>query len=280
MKAMAALASDLVPHFHPDPHRPSTAQGDQQCSVSATHHICDHLDVTFALRKPACFRPFLQPLSLTGLSVNPCDGSSVHAEGMARRLHFPLPSFGRGVPLFSRVRRGRPHQPLKEPLVLFGPNKLRFWRNWFRTKQRVRLRGASQAVRPRLEVLEDRTAPTADFGFALSAGGAGVFDMGDAVATDAAGNVYVTGAFYDTVDFDPSAGTVNLTSAGLNDVFVAKYTSAGALVWARQLGGSGGDHGTGVAVDGQGKVYITGLFSDTADFDPGAGTFNLTSAGS
>src|SRR5207248_3090451 len=100
----------------------------------------------------------------------------------------------------------------------------------------------------RVEVLEDRVMPSGDFGFALRLGGA-ISDMGRAVAADAAGNVYVTGTFGGTVNFDPGAGTFNLTSAGFDDVFVAKYTSAGALVWAGDIGGAGTDRSWGLALD-------------------------------
>ncbi|NLF70850.1 MAG: hypothetical protein GX575_17605, partial [Candidatus Anammoximicrobium sp.] len=120
---------------------------------------------------------------------------------------------------------------------------------------------------------------TAEFGFALRAGSTSN-DWGKGVATDAAGNVYVTGIFQGTVDFDPGAGVVNLTSsAGGEDVFVAQYTAAGALGWVRQLGASGNDEGYGIAVDGAGNVYTTGCFEGTVDFDPGIGTYTLTSAG-
>lgn len=118
-------------------------------------------------------------------------------------------------------------------------------------------------------------------GFALSIGG-DAQDANDqpAVAVDLAGNVYVTGTFQNTADFDPGPGVVNLSTAGGEDAFVAKYSATGALVWARRLGGSAVfDRGHGIAVDAAGNVYTTGFFNDTADFDPGSGTFNMTSAG-
>jgi hypothetical protein len=82
------------------------------------------------------------------------------------------------------------------------------------------------------------------------------------------------------VDFDPGAGTVNLSSAGAQDIFVQKLDASGNLVWARGMGGTSDDVGFGIAVDSAGNVYTTGYFVGTADFDPGAGTVNLTSAGS
>nr|WP_236649890.1 SdrD B-like domain-containing protein [Rhodopirellula sp. SM50] len=117
------------------------------------------------------------------------------------------------------------------------------------------------------------------FGLAVEAGGSSS-DYGRSVATDAAGNLYVTGSFSGTADFAPGTGTINLTSEVGSDAFVAKYSAAGALVWARALGGSSFAVGYGLAVAGDGSVYTTGSFSGTADFDPGTGTSNLTSAGS
>src|SRR5262249_14657408 len=82
-------------------------------------------------------------------------------------------------------------------------------------------------------------------------------------AHDGQGNTYVAGVFQGTVNFDPGVGTCDLTSAGGNDAFVAKYDSQGALVWARQAGSSGSDQGFGVAVDSSGNVFVTGTFSGT-----------------
>ena len=104
-------------------------------------------------------------------------------------------------------------------------------------------------------------------------------DQGRSVAVDGAGNVYTTGNFLGTVDFDPSAGVLNLTSVGNADVFISKLDATGNLVWAKAMGGSTDDTGYGIAVDATGNVYTTGSFNGTVDFDPNAGVSNLTSAG-
>ncbi len=52
-----------------------------------------------------------------------------------------------------------------------------------------------------------------------------------------------------------------------------------SLTWIKQLGGTSADFGYSIAVDSAGNVYATGSFEGTADFDPGTGIYNLTSAG-
>ncbi|MDP6876958.1 MAG: SBBP repeat-containing protein, partial [Alphaproteobacteria bacterium] len=91
------------------------------------------------------------------------------------------------------------------------------------------------------------------------------------VAVDGSGNVHVGGYFRGTVNF----GAGNVTSAGVDDVFVTKLNSSGAHQWTTTFGGTGQDISYGVAVDGSGNVHITGIFTGTVDF--GAG--NVTSAG-
>ena len=101
------------------------------------------------------------------------------------------------------------------------------------------------------------------------------------MAVDAAGNVYTAGAFSGTQDFDPGPGTFNLTSGAGVDAYVSKLNSSGSFVWAADILTSSGPGSTGisfgVAVDGSGNVYTSGFFKGTADFDPGAGTYSLTS---
>jgi len=110
--------------------------------------------------------------------------------------------------------------------------------------------------------------------------GGNLFDEGKSIATDVLGNVYVTGYFESTVDFDPGSGASNLTSAGGKDVFIQKLNAAGNFVWAKALMGSAVGIGSSIATDVSGDIYLAGYFQGTADFDPGTGTLNLTSAGS
>jgi len=116
-----------------------------------------------------------------------------------------------------------------------------------------------------------------DFVWAKKMGGA-YYDRGNGIAVDSTGNVYTTGEFQATADFDPGAGTANLTSAGAEDVFVSKLDSNGDFVWAKKMGGTSYDYGRSIAVDSSGNVYTTGQFSGPADYDPGAGVVTLTPA--
>ncbi|MBL4752230.1 MAG: SBBP repeat-containing protein [Flavobacteriales bacterium] len=101
------------------------------------------------------------------------------------------------------------------------------------------------------------------------------FDSGKSITTDASGNVYVTGTYSGTVDFDPSTAVYNLTSNGLDDVFIQKLDVNGDFIWAKSVGGSWQDRGESITIDDFGNVYVTGSFGDTADFDPGVAMFNL-----
>ena len=82
-------------------------------------------------------------------------------------------------------------------------------------------------------------------------------DHANAMVIDAAGNVYITGQFTGTVDFDPGAGIANLTAAGssnFQDIFVSKLDNAGNYIWAKNMGGNFADRGLAITVDAAGNV--------------------------
>lgn len=118
-------------------------------------------------------------------------------------------------------------------------------------------------------------AQTPSLDWAKALGGTGN-DEGRSVATDLAGNVFTTGRFNGTADFDPGAGTFNLTSAGNDDIFISKLDATGNFVWAVGFGSTSYDQGRSIAIDPFGNILVTGEFRNTIDFDPGAGIFNLT----
>lgn len=107
-------------------------------------------------------------------------------------------------------------------------------------------------------------------------------EIGKSIAVDASGNVYTTGSFRGTVDFDPGTTSYTLTSAGDWDVYISKLDANGNFVWAKSFGSSGAsdDQGFSITLDASNNVYTTGFFRNTVDFDPSAATFTLSSSGS
>jgi hypothetical protein len=116
-----------------------------------------------------------------------------------------------------------------------------------------------------------------NFVWAKSFGGPSI-DRGYSITLDGLSNVYVTGDFQDVVDFDPSSGTFNLTSKGQKDVFIHKMDASGNFLWVKSIEGEGEDRAHSITTDETGNIYATGIFNGIADFDPGPGTFNLTTA--
>ena len=116
------------------------------------------------------------------------------------------------------------------------------------------------------------------FVWAKSMGGSGG-DKGLSIATDAAGNVYTTGIFTGTGDFDPSGSVSNLISNGSDDIFISKLDASGNFVWAKSIGGTGDDQGLSLTTDPSSNVYVAGSFNGSVDFEPGANYYVLSSAG-
>ncbi|NBP89539.1 MAG: hypothetical protein EBU59_13780, partial [Planctomycetia bacterium] len=107
--------------------------------------------------------------------------------------------------------------------------------------------------------------------WAKQAGGPSSFDVGRDISVLPDGSSIVTGRFQGTATF----GSTTLTSAGSDDVFVAKLDAGGSYKWAAKAGGTGVDFGLGVSVLADGSSIVTGKFQGAATF----GNTTFTSAG-
>ena len=112
--------------------------------------------------------------------------------------------------------------------------------------------------------------------------GGSFFDSGVGIAVDGAGSAYVTGET-SSANFPTTAGAFQVANAGVTgstDVIVTKLNPTGtALAYSTYLGGSFFDSGVGIAVDGAGSAYVTGL-TGSANFPTTAGAFQGAFAGS
>jgi hypothetical protein len=118
-----------------------------------------------------------------------------------------------------------------------------------------------------------------NFLWARTWGGSG-WDSVGGLAVDAANNVFATGFFVNTVDFNQTGGGDSHVSHGGRDVFLNKFDSGGNFQWVKAWGGTGDDLGLALALDMMGNPFVAGSFAGPADFDPGSGVDNHTALGS
>jgi hypothetical protein len=109
-------------------------------------------------------------------------------------------------------------------------------------------------------------------------------DMANGIALGPDGSAYITGLFTRFADFNPTSTVERFDARGRADIFVARYSTNGKLLWVRTAGSAAVDRdqreaGESIAVDGQGNAYIAGVFSDVALFGPGRNAPSLRSAG-
>jgi uncharacterized repeat protein (TIGR01451 family) len=122
------------------------------------------------------------------------------------------------------------------------------------------------------DIFVEKLNPGGQLLWARQFGGNGYEDLIN-IAADPLGNIYLTGYFNDTIRIE-GVYTLNATSSSA-DIFLIKLNPEGQALWAHALGGPYKDEGHSLATDDDGNVYLSGLFSDTVDFNPGAGVFEL-----
>lgn len=99
------------------------------------------------------------------------------------------------------------------------------------------------------------------------------------VAINKLGQIYGTGQFLGTVDFEDGPNVSALTSNGNTDAFLMRLDNAGNFYWAKGIGSTSSDHGRGVDTDTLGNSYLVGTYVGTVDFDPGPAVYESTSVG-
>jgi hypothetical protein len=108
--------------------------------------------------------------------------------------------------------------------------------------------------------------------------GSAMPDEGVATCFDPNGNVFVTGYFQETVDFNPGNGTNNF-SATSYDIFILKLDANGNYVWNYDLGSNPAEQGRAIQCDANGNVYTSGSYASSLDFNLGAGSEVMNASG-
>lgn len=117
-----------------------------------------------------------------------------------------------------------------------------------------------------------------NFLWAISFGGAND-DYVSAIKLDSKNNIYISGQFYASVDFNPGNSIYNLTATGTTagDIYLLKLDSTGAFIFAKNFGDIYTDSGNDLEIDEFGNTYLIGYFSGTVDFNSGVPTYTVNS---
>lgn len=99
------------------------------------------------------------------------------------------------------------------------------------------------------------------------------------IAIDKYKNVYTAGPLIGTIDLDPGPGVFTVSSKGDGDFFISKLSHDGNFIWGAAIGGVFNDFALGIDLDDDGNSYVCGYYTDSVDFDPGPGVYQLTATG-
>lgn len=99
------------------------------------------------------------------------------------------------------------------------------------------------------------------------------------LAYDNSNNIYLTGIFFDSMDFNINGSIETISSNGDQEIFILKISSSGELIFAKKIGGIGSEYGSSLSIDELSNYYISGYFQGTVDFDPGADNNSITPEG-
>jgi len=105
-------------------------------------------------------------------------------------------------------------------------------------------------------------------------------DKANDIAIDELNNIYLTGHFQDSMDFDPSEDTlfISTTNGIAHDIFIMSLNPDGELRWAKGIGTEGGQFGDKIIYAENDGLYVSGRFSNAVNFNPGGNVEIILSA--
>jgi hypothetical protein len=103
--------------------------------------------------------------------------------------------------------------------------------------------------------------------------------FGNDILSDDSGNVYVTGYFRQTMDFDPGQGVYNLSTSNSSDadIFITKLDNSGNFISAKRIGAHYTDFAYSMVRDNNNSIYLTGYFSGNVPFNTDSGNHVMSS---
>ncbi len=104
------------------------------------------------------------------------------------------------------------------------------------------------------------------------------FIKANSMDLDNSNNIYITGYFFETVDFNPGNETYNLTASIDEDIYILKLNSDGEFVWAKSFEGTSIERGISCVIDNEQNICLTGLFEARLNLNT-EGTIFLQSKG-
>ena len=128
------------------------------------------------------------------------------------------------------------------------------------------------------DIFVQKLDSTGDFLWAISVGGIDNENLTE-ITLDNSGNVFITGSFMGSVDFDPSNNNFIVSSSGEYDFFILKLDTSGNFLWVKTFGEQTQDFGITINSNSNDNITITGTFTGLVDFDPGAGTHYVQAIG-
>ena len=106
-------------------------------------------------------------------------------------------------------------------------------------------------------------------------------DFGGYISTDKKGNVYTVSSISGSSSFNPGRTDefkfVKSTSTAIKNLLITKVNSVSNLLWSKRFDGNINPYS--VSTDSHSNIIVSGIFNNTADFDPSTSVFNLTAKG-